>query len=155
MFNNSVFQKTNFKIFIFSFSAETEAGMDPANIGPDGLQPKAAPKPQVRRIGAKPPPDRAPRSIYCFTLKNPLRKLCLQIVEWKPFEFLILFTILGNCVALATYTPFPAEDTNETNLILVRHFLFAFKVLAVLPGFDDLKHFVLADLQFGYFSATF
>ena len=66
---------------------------DPANLGPDGLpQPKAAPKPQVRRIGAKPPPDRAPRSIYCFTLKNPLRKLCLQIVEWKPFEFLILLS---------------------------------------------------------------
>jgi voltage-dependent calcium channel L type alpha-1D len=42
-----------------------------------------------------------------------------QIVEWKPFEFLILLTILGNCVALAVYTPFPAEDTNETNLILV------------------------------------
>ncbi len=44
-----------------------------------------------------------------------------QIVEWKPFEFLILLTILGNCVALAVYTPFPAEDTNETNLILVSH----------------------------------
>ena len=42
---------------------------------------KAAPKPQVRRIGAKPPPDRAPRSIYCFTLKNPLRKLCLQVTD--------------------------------------------------------------------------
>ncbi len=76
-------------------------------------------KKPVRRIGAKPPPDRAPRSIYCFSLKNPIRKKCLQIVEWKPFEFLILLTILGNCVALAVYTPFPAEDTNEMNLILV------------------------------------
>lgn len=70
--------------------------------------------------GAKPPPDRAPRSIFCFGLKNPIRKKCLQIVEWKPFEFLILLTIMGNCVALAVYTPFPAEDTNEMNLILVR-----------------------------------
>lgn len=78
-------------------------------------------KKPVRRIGAKPPPDRAPRAIYCFSLKNPIRKKCLQIVEWKPFEFLILITILGNCVALAVYTPFPAEDTNEMNLILVRH----------------------------------
>ena len=40
-------------------------------------------------------------------------------MEWKPFEFLILFTIIGNCVALAVYTHFPAEDTNEMNLILV------------------------------------
>ena len=76
-------------------------------------------KPQ-RRVGAKPPPDRAPRSIYCFSVKNPLRKKCIEFVEWKPFEFLILFTILGNCVALAVYTPFPEEDTNEMNLILVR-----------------------------------
>lgn len=92
-------------------------------------QPMQPPPPQtaslmdkkpVRRAGAKPPPDRAPRSIFCFSLKNPIRKQCLQIVEWKPFEFLILLTIMGNCVALAVYTPFPAEDTNETNLILVR-----------------------------------
>ena len=80
-------------------------------------------KKPVRRIGAKPPPDRAPRSIFCFSLKNPIRKKCLQIVEWKPFEFLILLTIMGNCVALAVYTPFPAEDTNEMNLILVRTLL--------------------------------
>jgi len=38
---------------------------------------------QVRRIGTKPPPDRAPRSIYCFTLKNPLRKLCLQVRKFE------------------------------------------------------------------------
>ena len=76
-------------------------------------------KKPVRRIGAKPPPDRAPRSIFCFSVKNPIRKKCLEIVEWKPFEFLILLTIMGNCVALAVYTPFPAEDTNEMNLILV------------------------------------
>jgi voltage-dependent calcium channel L type alpha-1D len=97
---------------------------------PGGAAPVAAPpvppapgqglmdKKPVRRIGAKPPPDRAPRAIFCFGLKNPLRKKCLEIVEWKPFEFLILLTIMGNCVALAVYTPFPAEDTNEMNLIL-------------------------------------
>ncbi|XP_059091600.1 muscle calcium channel subunit alpha-1-like isoform X4 [Tigriopus californicus] len=77
-----------------------------------------AEKKPARRIGAKPPPDRAPRSIYCFSVKNKFRKKCIEFVEWKPFEFLILVTILGNCVALAVYTPFPAEDTNETNLVL-------------------------------------
>ncbi len=97
------------------------AGGEP-QLGPDGLP--LADKPNVekkstRRIGAKPPPDRAPRSIYCFSAKNPFRKKCIEFVEWKPFEFLILITIIGNCVALAVYTPFPAEDTNETNLILV------------------------------------
>ena len=96
------------------------AGMAQAGDGADVQQkPSMMDKKPVRRIGAKPPPDRAPRSIYCFSVKNPFRKKCIQFVEWKPFEFLILFTILGNCVALAVYTPFPSEDTNEMNLILV------------------------------------
>ncbi len=40
-------------------------------------------------------------------------------MEWKPFEFFILLTIMGNCICLAVYTPFPAGDSNETNAILV------------------------------------
>ncbi len=93
------------------------AAYEPPNPNPPPTQQPAEKKPQ-RRVGAKPPPDRAPRSIYCFSVKNPLRKKFIEVVEWKAFEFLILVTILGNCVALAVYTPFPAEDTNETNLIL-------------------------------------
>ncbi len=53
------------------------AGSNPG--GPGGAGQQKAPPKQVRRIGAKPPPDRAPRSIYCITLKNPIRKLCLQV----------------------------------------------------------------------------
>ena len=95
-------------------------GLSPTGDGTDVQQkPSMMDKKPVRRMGAKPPPDRAPRSIYCFSVKNCFRKKCIQFVEWKPFEFLILFTILGNCVALAVYTPFPSEDTNETNLVLV------------------------------------
>ena len=37
----------------------------------------------------KPPPcpnPRPPRALFCLTLKNPIRKLCISIVEWKyPF----------------------------------------------------------------------
>ena len=73
----------------------------------------------IRRVGAKPPPDRAPRSIYCFSVKNPIRKRIIELVEWKPFDFLIIITILCNCIALAVYSPFPMDDTDETNLILV------------------------------------
>ncbi|XP_052868035.1 muscle calcium channel subunit alpha-1-like isoform X2 [Anopheles cruzii] len=63
-------------------------------------------------------PDRPPRVFYCLTLKNPLRKLCIKVVEWKAFEYLILLTIFANCVALATYTPFPNGDSNATNALL-------------------------------------
>lgn len=41
----------------------------------------AAPKRPVRR--GKPPPDRPKRVLFCLDLKNPLRKLCIDIVEWK------------------------------------------------------------------------
>ncbi|XP_058464839.1 muscle calcium channel subunit alpha-1 isoform X1 [Malaya genurostris] len=77
-----------------------------------------APKKPTRRAGVKPQPDRPARALFCLTLKNPLRKLCIDIVEWKPFEYLILITIFANCVALAVYTPFPNSDSNITNAAL-------------------------------------
>ncbi|XP_055598215.1 muscle calcium channel subunit alpha-1 isoform X2 [Uranotaenia lowii] len=77
-----------------------------------------APKKPTRRAGVKPQPDRPLRALFCLTLKNPIRKLCIDIVEWKPFEYLILCTIFANCVALAVYTPFPNSDSNTTNAAL-------------------------------------
>ncbi|XP_055631874.1 muscle calcium channel subunit alpha-1 isoform X2 [Toxorhynchites rutilus septentrionalis] len=77
-----------------------------------------APKKPTRRAGVKPQPDRPARALFCLTLKNPIRKLCIDIVEWKPFEYLILLTIFANCVALAVYTPFPNSDSNTTNAAL-------------------------------------
>lgn len=85
-----------------------------------GINPNAAgtvPKRPVRRSG-KPPPDRPIRALFCLSLKNPLRKMCIDIVEWKPFEYLILLTIFANCVALAVYTPYPNSDSNTTNAAL-------------------------------------
>ncbi|XP_039761225.1 muscle calcium channel subunit alpha-1-like isoform X7 [Pararge aegeria] len=76
-----------------------------------------APRKPARR-GAKVQQERPKRALFCLTLKNPLRKLCIDIVEWKPFEWMILTTIFANCVALAVYTPFPASDSNYTNWVL-------------------------------------
>ncbi|XP_022247944.1 muscle calcium channel subunit alpha-1-like isoform X2 [Limulus polyphemus] len=59
--------------------------------------------------------ERPVRALMCLNLKNPLRKLCIDIVEWKPFEYLILLTIFANCVALAVYTPYPNSDSNQVN----------------------------------------
>uniref|UniRef100_A0A8C9W7H5 Voltage-dependent L-type calcium channel subunit alpha n=1 Tax=Scleropages formosus TaxID=113540 RepID=A0A8C9W7H5_SCLFO len=58
---------------------------------------------------------RPPRALLCLTLKNPIRRACISIVEWKPFEIIILLTIFANCVALAVYIPFPEDDSNATN----------------------------------------
>lgn len=40
----------------------------------------------VRKIGPK-VPEKPERALYCLTLKNPIRKICIDIVEWKyPFN---------------------------------------------------------------------
>ncbi|XP_028178504.1 muscle calcium channel subunit alpha-1-like isoform X1 [Ostrinia furnacalis] len=81
--------------------------------------PSAAPAPRkTARPRGKPQPERPKRSLLCLGLKNPLRKLCYDIVEWKPFEYMILTTIFANCIALAVFTPYPSGDTNNTNQIL-------------------------------------
>ncbi|XP_039626437.1 voltage-dependent L-type calcium channel subunit alpha-1C-like isoform X4 [Polypterus senegalus] len=78
---------------------------------------------------------RPPRALLCLTLKNPIRRACINIVEWKPFEIIILLTIFANCVALAIYIPFPEDDSNATNSNLERVeylFLIIFTVEAFL-----------------------
>lgn len=76
------------------------------------------PQPKKPGRGKKATPEKPKRSLFCLGLKNPLRKLCYDIVEWKPFEYMILTTIFANCIALAVFTPYPAGDTNYTNQIL-------------------------------------
>lgn len=62
--------------------------------------------------------DKAPVSLYFLSLQNPLRSLCIGIVEWKPFDWLILLTIIANCLVLGFYTPYPNGDSNATNSLL-------------------------------------
>nr|XP_020474416.1 voltage-dependent L-type calcium channel subunit alpha-1D isoform X6 [Monopterus albus] len=59
--------------------------------------------------------NRPPRALFCLTLNNPIRRACISLVEWKPFDIFILLSIFANCVALAIYIPFPRDDSNSTN----------------------------------------
>ncbi|XP_041952935.1 voltage-dependent L-type calcium channel subunit alpha-1D isoform X2 [Alosa sapidissima] len=59
--------------------------------------------------------NRPPRALFCLTLNNPIRRACISLVEWKPFDIFILLSIFANCVALAVYVPFPEDDSNSTN----------------------------------------
>ncbi|KAL0102109.1 hypothetical protein PUN28_018567 [Cardiocondyla obscurior] len=92
----------------------------PSQTGPAGAASAASKSAQKRpvRRGGKPPPDRPVRALFCLALTNPLRKMCISVVEWKPFEWLILMTIFANCIALAVYTPYPFGDSNLTNQYL-------------------------------------
>ena len=61
-------------------------------------------------------------------------------MEWKPFEFFILLTIMGNCICLAIYTPFPNGDSNQTNAILVSfYFDFQFTIFSNKLNWDNLS----------------
>uniref|UniRef100_A0A673HL35 Voltage-dependent L-type calcium channel subunit alpha n=1 Tax=Sinocyclocheilus rhinocerous TaxID=307959 RepID=A0A673HL35_9TELE len=73
---------------------------------------------KLKKLQATGGNPRPPRSLFFFTLKNPFRKTCINIVEWKPFEIIILLTIFANCIALAVFLPMPEEDINNTNLTL-------------------------------------
>ncbi|KAM4645683.1 voltage-dependent L-type calcium channel subunit alpha-1S [Amazona ochrocephala] len=84
---------------------------------------------------ALPVAPRPARALFCLTLQNPLRKACISIVEWKPFEIIILLTIFANCVALAIYLPMPEDDTNIANSSLEKieyAFLIFFAIEAML-----------------------
>ncbi|XP_051777018.1 voltage-dependent L-type calcium channel subunit alpha-1D [Erpetoichthys calabaricus] len=59
--------------------------------------------------------SRPPRALFCLNLNNPIRRACISLVEWKPFDIFILISIFANCVALAVYIPFPEDDSNSTN----------------------------------------
>ncbi|XP_027584708.2 voltage-dependent L-type calcium channel subunit alpha-1S isoform X2 [Pipra filicauda] len=95
-------------------------------------------KRQQKEKSKKPVPPvapRPPRALFCLTLENPLRKACISIVEWKPFEIIILLTIFANCVALAIYLPMPEDDTNIANSSLEKieyAFLIFFTIEAML-----------------------
>jgi len=95
-------------------------GNAPADAPPPGGDgaPAEAPKKQVRRVGAKPPIDRDPHSLYCLSLKNPLRKRLIELVEWKVFEGFILLAIVGTCLCLAVFQPMPNGDSTSRNEFL-------------------------------------
>jgi len=82
-----------------------------------GEKTEAMKKP-TRRPGVKPPPDRAKRSIFLFSLKNPIRQFFIQVTEAKWFEYFILLAIVGTCISLALYTPMPGGDSNAINEFL-------------------------------------
>uniref|UniRef100_A0A665X7W0 Voltage-dependent L-type calcium channel subunit alpha n=1 Tax=Echeneis naucrates TaxID=173247 RepID=A0A665X7W0_ECHNA len=73
------------------------------------------PREKLKKLQATGGNPRPARSLFLFTLGNPFRKACINIVEWKTFEIIILLTIFANCVALAVFLPMPEEDSNNTN----------------------------------------
>ncbi|XP_068166230.1 calcium channel, voltage-dependent, N type, alpha 1B subunit, a [Antennarius striatus] len=50
------------------------------------------------------------RSLFIFSEDNVIRKYAKKITEWPPFEYMILATIIANCIVLALEQHLPALD---------------------------------------------
>nr|XP_040026780.1 voltage-dependent R-type calcium channel subunit alpha-1E-like isoform X4 [Gasterosteus aculeatus aculeatus] len=50
------------------------------------------------------------RSLFIFAEDNIIRRTARRIIEWPPFEYMILATITANCVVLALEQHLPGED---------------------------------------------
>ncbi|XP_063064429.1 dihydropyridine-sensitive L-type skeletal muscle calcium channel subunit alpha-1-like [Engraulis encrasicolus] len=75
-------------------------------------------KEKLKKMQATGGNPRPARTLFFFGLKNPVRKAAISVVEWKPFEMIILLTILANCISLAIFLPLPLDDTNNSNSTL-------------------------------------
>nr|QRX85587.1 voltage-dependent calcium channel non-L type alpha-1 [Heterodera elachista] len=54
--------------------------------------------------------EKGPSSLFIFNENNVIRKNARAIIEWGPFEFFILLTIILNCVVLAMEQHLPRND---------------------------------------------
>ncbi|XP_023812216.1 voltage-dependent L-type calcium channel subunit alpha-1D isoform X10 [Oryzias latipes] len=93
--------------------------------------------------------SRPPRALFCLTLNNPIRRACISLVEWKPFDIFILLSIFANCVALAIYIPFPGDDSNSTNQELEK-VEYAFLIIFTIETFMKIIAYGLVMHQNSY-----
>lgn len=54
--------------------------------------------------------NKGPSSLFILSEENWLRKYTRFIIEWPPFEYAVLLTIIANCVVLALEEHLPRQD---------------------------------------------
>uniref|UniRef100_A0A1I7WZX7 Ion_trans domain-containing protein n=1 Tax=Heterorhabditis bacteriophora TaxID=37862 RepID=A0A1I7WZX7_HETBA len=65
---------------------------------------------------------KGPSSLFVFSEDNFIRRNAKAIIEWGPFEYFILLTIIGNCVVLAMEQHLPKNDKKPLSEMLVTYF---------------------------------
>ncbi|XP_071821818.1 voltage-dependent calcium channel type A subunit alpha-1-like isoform X3 [Apostichopus japonicus] len=58
------------------------------------------------------------RSLFIFSEENVIRRCAKWLTEWPPFDYLILATIIANCVVLALDVHLPADDKTQMTIEL-------------------------------------
>lgn len=51
-----------------------------------------------------------PSSLFIFTDDTKIRRCTRFIIEWPPFEYAVLLTIIANCIVLALEEHLPEGD---------------------------------------------
>lgn len=80
-------------------------------------------------------PGAGPSSLFILSDTNCIRRATKFLIEWPPFEYTVLLTIIANCVVLAIEEPLPNRDKTELAIKLEateRYFLGIFTVEASL-----------------------
>uniref|UniRef100_F1KW20 Voltage-dependent P/Q-type calcium channel subunit alpha-1A n=1 Tax=Ascaris suum TaxID=6253 RepID=F1KW20_ASCSU len=62
--------------------------------------------------------EKGPSSLFIFSEDNIVRRNAKTIIEWGPFEYFILLTIIGNCVVLAMEQHLPKNDKKPLSEML-------------------------------------
>ncbi|XP_058446082.1 voltage-dependent calcium channel type A subunit alpha-1 isoform X9 [Malaya genurostris] len=60
--------------------------------------------------GGQPPSGGGPTSLFILSEDNIIRRYTRFIIEWPPFEYAVLLTIIANCVVLALEEHLPHGD---------------------------------------------
>lgn len=66
------------------------------------------------------PHSGGPSSLFILSEDNIIRKYTRFIIEWPPFEYAVLLTIIANCVVLALEEHLPHGDKTVLAQKLVR-----------------------------------
>ncbi|XP_077004984.1 voltage-dependent N-type calcium channel subunit alpha-1B [Tamandua tetradactyla] len=82
------------------------------------------------------------RSLFIFSEDNVVRKYAKRITEWPPFEYMILATIIANCIVLALEQHLPdgdktpmSERLDDTEPYFIGIFCFEAGIKIVALGF--------------------
>lgn len=65
---------------------------------------------KMRKSGTGEQQQPGPTSLFIFGDNNPIRKLFKFIIEWPPFEYTVLVTIIATCVTMAMEEHLPDND---------------------------------------------
>lgn len=64
-------------------------------------------------------PCQSQRALFIFSDENIVRKYAKLIVDWGPFEYMVLMTIVANCIVLAMEDHLPNNDKTPLAISLV------------------------------------